>query len=77
MSTIEESTTRTDGSKCFTVLDANMGYFQIKLLRHSQRSTLPFDRYKYRRLPMGISVASEIYQSAMSSRPSRRGGDHG
>ena len=69
MSTIEEITTRTDGSKCFTVLDANMGYFQIELTEESQALTTfntPFGRYKYLRLPMGISVAPEIYQRAMS-----------
>ncbi|KAI0211727.1 hypothetical protein LSAT2_003403, partial [Lamellibrachia satsuma] len=57
------------GSKCFTVLDANMGYFQIELTEESQALTAfntPFGRYKYRRLPMGISVAPEIYQRAMS-----------
>ena len=69
MSTIEEITTRIDGSKCFTVLDANMGYFQIELTEESQALTTfntPFGRYKYLRLPMGISVAPDIYQRAMS-----------
>ena len=69
MSTIEEITTRTNGSKCFTVLDANMGYFQIELTKEFQALTTfntPFGRYKYLRLPMGISVAPEIYQRAMS-----------
>ena len=46
-----------------------MGYFQIELTEESQALTVfntPFGRYKYRRLPMGISVAPEIYQRAMS-----------
>ena len=69
MCTIEEVTTRTDGSKFFTVLDANMGYFQIELSQESQQLTAfntPFGRYRYLRLPMGVSSAPEIYQRAMS-----------
>ena len=54
--------------KFFTVLDANMGYFQIELTDESQDLTTfntPFGRYKYLRLPMGVSSAPEIYQRAM------------
>ena len=35
MTTLKEVTTRTNGSKFFTVLDANMGYFQIELTDES------------------------------------------
>lgn len=69
LNTLEDVVTRTNGSKYFTVLDANMGYFQIALTHESQQLTAfntPFGRYKYLRLPMGISVAPEIYQRAMS-----------
>ena len=69
MSTIEDVTTRTNNSKYFTVLDANMGYFQIELTKESQHLTTfntPFGRYQYLRLPMGVSSAPEIYQRAMS-----------
>jgi hypothetical protein len=69
MKTIEEIITRTDGSKFFTVLDANMGYFQIELDDESQNLTVfntPFGRHKYLRLPMGIKSAPEIYQRAMN-----------
>ena len=68
MTTPEEVTTRTNGLKIFTVLDTNMGYFQIKLTNESQDLTTfntPFGRYKYLRLPVGISSASEIYHRAM------------
>ena len=69
MKSIEEITTRTNGSKYFTTLDANMGYFQIALDEESQKYTVfitPFGRYKYLRLPMGIKSAPEIYQRAMN-----------
>ena len=68
ITTIEDVTTRTDGSRYFTVLDANQGYFQIGLDQESQKLTAfntPFGRYMYKRLPMGISAAPEIYQRAM------------
>ena len=69
LKSIEEITTRTDGSKFFTTFDANMGYFQIALDEDSQNLTTfntPFGRFKYLRLPMGIKSAPEIYQRAMS-----------
>ena len=68
ITTIEDVITRTDGSKYFTVLDANQGYFQIGLDAESQKLTTfntPFGRYMYKRLPMGITSAPEIYQRAM------------
>ncbi|XP_068234144.1 uncharacterized protein [Palaemon carinicauda] len=69
ITTIEDVITRTDGSKFFTLLDANQGYFQIGLDLASQRLTAfntPFGRYMYKRLPMGISSAPEIYQLDMN-----------
>ena len=69
MKTTVEILTRTDGCKFFTVLDANMGYFQIELDEVSQNlaifNTL-FGRDKYLRVPMGIKSAPEIYQRAMN-----------
>lgn len=69
IATIEDVITRTNGSRYFTVLDANQGYFQIALDEESQKITAfntPFGRYMYKRLPMGISSAPEIYQRAMN-----------
>lgn len=69
ITTIEDVTTRTENAKLFTVLDAKMGYFQMSLTHESQQLTAfntPFGRYKYLRLPMGISVAPELYQRAMT-----------
>ena len=67
--TVEDVITRTHGSKYFTVLDAQQGFFQIKLDQESALLTAfntPFGRYFYKRLPMGISSAPEIYQRAMT-----------
>ena len=63
--TIEDVVTRVEGSNYFTTLDANMGFFQIQLDYESQLLTTfgtPWGRYRYRRLPMGITSAPEIYQ---------------
>ena len=68
MNTIEDISTRLSGSKYYSVLDANMGYFQIKLSERSSTLTTfntPFGRYKYLRLPMGIKSSSDIYQRKM------------
>ncbi len=68
INTLEDVITRTNGSKYFSVLDANMGYFQLQLDYNSQllkSFNTPWGRYMYRRLPMGIKSSSEIYQRAV------------
>ncbi|PFX31704.1 Retrovirus-related Pol polyprotein [Stylophora pistillata] len=52
-------------AKVFTVLDAKDGFYQIKLDKESSLLTTfwtPFGRYKYLRMPQGISSAPEEYQ---------------
>ena len=66
--TLEDVLTKIQGSKCFTVLDANMGFYQLQLDAESQLLTCfqtPWGRYKYQRLPMGIKSAPELYQRAV------------
>jgi hypothetical protein len=68
INTVEQVITKTHGSKLFTKLDARQGFFQLVLDNESSRLTsfnTPFGRYCHKRLPMGISVAPEIYQRAM------------
>ena len=63
--TIEDVVTKVEGSNYFSKLDANMGFFQIQLDYESQLLTTfatPWGRYRYKRLPMGITSAPEIYQ---------------
>jgi hypothetical protein len=58
--TFDDVTTRTHGSRFFTALDANMGYFQIELTEESRHLTTfntPFGRYQYLRLPMGYFLS--------------------
>ena len=49
----------------FTVLDAKDGFSQVKLYEESTRMTTfytPFGRYKWLRMPFGISSAPEEFQ---------------
>ena len=52
-------------AKVFTKVDARNGYWHVVLDVESSRLTTfdtPFGRYRWKRLPFGISVASEIFQ---------------
>lgn len=56
--TFEELTNDLAGSQYFTVLDANKGFWQIELTEKAAKLTTfgtPFGRYKFLRLPFGIS----------------------
>ena len=66
--TIEEVSTRLSGSKVFSVLDATKGFWQLKLDKESSKLltfNTCFGRYRYLRLPFGVSPAPEIYQRKM------------
>jgi dihydroorotate dehydrogenase len=52
-------------------LDLNMGYYHIKLDADAQRlctivSPWYMRKYKYKRLPMGIKIAPDVFQNFMS-----------
>ena len=52
-----------------TALDLNMGYYNIRLDPDSQKICtiiLPWGKYKYLRLPMGIAGSPDIFQAKMS-----------
>ena len=68
MNTIEDIATRLNGSRYFSTLDANSGYFQLMLTQWSSELTTfnsPFGRYKYLRMPMGLKCSAEIFQREM------------
>ena len=68
MPTVEEIATRLDKAKLFTVVDAKDGFWQKKLDCESSYKTTfntPFGRYRWLRMPFGISSAPEVWQRTM------------
>ena len=58
--TIEDVATRLHGTKVFTVLDVSKGFWHIELDEPSSILTTfhtPFGRYRWKRMPFGISSA--------------------
>ena len=58
------------GFRWATSLDLNMGYYTIRLDPDSQKIctiVLPWGKYSYQRLPMGIAGSPDIFQEKMSS----------
>ena len=63
--TIDEILPRLANAKVFTVLDAKEGFWQVKLDKQSSYLTTfwtPYGRYRWRRMPFGISTAPEEFQ---------------
>jgi Reverse transcriptase (RNA-dependent DNA polymerase) len=59
-----------EGFQFPTSLDLNMGYYHIELsLGAKQLCTivLPWGKYEYQRLPMGLCNSPDIFQGKMSS----------
>ncbi len=55
-------------AKVFSILDAKCGFWQIPLDEESSKLTTfmtPFGRYKFLRMPYGISTGSEVFQRCM------------
>ena len=66
--TIEEVATRLHGAKLFTILDVRHGFWHIALDEQSSLLTTfntPFGRYRWKRMPFGISSAPEVFQRRM------------
>ena len=66
--TREEIMSRFAGAKVFSKMDASQGFYQLKLDEESSLKctfNTPFGRYRYLRLPFGISSAPEVYSQAM------------
>jgi transposase InsO family protein len=69
MPAVDDSIALLSGSKIFSKLDANSGFWQIDLCEDSRKLTTfltPFGRFCFNRLPFGISSAPEIFSRAMS-----------
>ena len=58
-----------EGFKYATSLDLNMGYYHIELHPDSQKLctiVLPWGKYEYQKLPMGLCNSPDIFQEKMS-----------
>lgn len=69
MKTIEEVVSRMPNAKFFSKLDATQGYWQVKLGEESTNQgsfNTRFGRYRFNRLPFGISSAPEVFQKVTS-----------
>ena len=55
--------------KCTTTVDLRKGYYHIPLDKATQKlctTVLPWGKYSYERLPMGIATSPDIFQKAMN-----------
>ena len=69
MPTIEKVTSRLPNAALFSTLDATSGYWQIPVNEKSSKLLAfnsPFGHFCFKRLPFGISSASEALQRAMN-----------
>ena len=66
--TVEDVTSRLTNAKVFSVLDAKSGSWQVKLTENTSYFTTyntPFGRFRWLRVPFGISFAPEVWQRKM------------
>ena len=66
---IQDLLLKLEGFQYATSLDLNMGYYHIELTKMSKRLctiVLPFGKYEYQRLPMGLCNSPDIFQEKMS-----------
>lgn len=69
MPTIDELTVKFTGAKLFSTLDASSAFWMLKLDDESSKLccfNTPFGRYRYLRLPYGISSAPDIFHYTVS-----------
>ena len=65
MPTLEEVLLRLSKARIFTTLDSKDGFYQISLDEKSSKLTtfwIPFGRYRYLRMPFGVSAAPEEFE---------------
>ena len=58
-----------EGFQWATSLDLNMGYYHIELSPSSKKLctiVMPWGKYEYQRLPMGLCNSPDIFQEHMS-----------
>ena len=67
---MDEITAKLQGMTVFTIVDFKKGYWMVVLHPDSRKLTcmaLPFGRFQWTHLPMGIVVAQDIFQSKLDA----------
>ena len=67
---IQDMLLKLEGFQYATSLDLNMGYYHIELSPDSKKLctiVLPWGKYEYQRLPMGLCNSPDIFQEKMST----------
>lgn len=68
--TVEEIFSKFSGSKFYSILDCSSSFWMIPIDKESSdlcTFSTPFGRFKYLRLPFGLNLSSECFQSVISS----------
>ena len=68
MSTLEELLPELSKARIFSSFDAKNGFYQVSLDKESSKLTTfwtPLGRYRYLRMPFRISLAPEVFESAL------------
>ena len=68
--TFDELCAQMPNAKVFSTLDADRGFWQVKLTEKSSEYVTfitPFGRFKFKVMPFGISPATEVFQSCFDS----------
>jgi len=66
--TMEDISSRMSSAGYYSKLDASSGFYQIPLSEESSKLctfATPFGRWRFKRMPFGISTAPEIFQRTM------------
>ena len=67
--TVDDISAKLAKAKYFSVLDASSSFWQVKLDEPSSKLTTfntPYGHFMFKRLPFGISSASEVFQKVLS-----------
>lgn len=74
---VDESVAELGDARVFSRLDCASGFWQVELSEKSQEVTTfitPFGRFKYRRLPFGITSGPEVFQEKLLEKLRNRKG---
>ena len=66
--TVEDIASKMPGASYYSKLDASSGFYQIPLSEESSKLctfATPFGRWRFKRMPFGISSAPEVFQRTM------------